>query len=40
MPDANTRFILNYIGTDFETPINSTNDNSEKAINIRAQYDF
>ena len=40
MPDANTRFILNYIDTDFETPINSTNDNSEKAINIRAQYDF
>jgi hypothetical protein len=32
--------MVNYIDTDFDTPINSTNDNGEKAINIRAQYDF
>ena len=40
IPDAHTRFMVNYIDTDFDTPINSTNDNGEKAINIRAQYDF
>jgi len=45
--DPNTRFLLNYIYTDFENPItggltlisNSATRN-EKAVNFRAQFDF
>jgi phosphate-selective porin OprO/OprP len=43
--DPNTRFLLNYINTDFDTAINGgystvPSFNSEKAINFRAQFDF
>jgi len=44
--DPNTRFLLNYINTDFDTPINggygsiARTYKSESAINFRAQFDF
>lgn len=42
LPTANSRFLLNYTDTDFETPvtINGVTENGEKAITMRAQYDF
>ena len=42
MPNGNTRFMLNYIKTDFETPVtvNSIKVNEERAITARAQFDF
>jgi phosphate-selective porin OprO/OprP len=43
--DPNTRFLLNYINTDFDTRVNGgystvASFDSEKAINFRAQFDF
>ena len=38
--DPNTRIMLTYVSTDFETAINSTGDDKENAINIRTQFDF
>lgn len=42
LPTPNTRFLLNYIQTDFGTPItiNSIKAEDEKAITFRAQFDF
>ena len=40
IPDANTRILVNYINTDFDTAINSTTNKNEKAVNVRMQYDF
>jgi phosphate-selective porin OprO and OprP len=40
IPDANTRILVNYINTDFDTAINSTTNKNEKALNVRMQYDF
>jgi phosphate-selective porin OprO/OprP len=38
----NARILLNYVYTNFETPviINSKSGDSEKALTARAQYDF
>jgi len=44
--DPNTRFLLNYVQTDFDTAINGgytslgSTFNKEKAVNFRAQFDF
>ena len=41
--DPNTRFLLNYIKSDFDTPLGSVAGRTfdgEKAINFRAQFDF
>ncbi len=42
--NPNTRFLLNYIHTNFDTPIRVTNTtgltSEENAINFRAQFDF
>ena len=38
--DPNTRIMLTFVSTDFETAINSTSDDKENAINIRTQFDF
>ena len=40
--NPNVRFILNYVKTDFETPVasNGVNASSEKAITLRSQIDF
>lgn len=42
LPTANSRFLLNYVDTDFETPVtvNGVTEDSEKAITMRAQFDF
>jgi phosphate-selective porin OprO and OprP len=42
LPTPNTRFLLNYIQTDFDTPItiNNIKVDDEKAITFRAQFDF
>lgn len=42
LPNPNTRFLLNYIDTDFETPvtINGVTEDREKALLMRAQFDF
>jgi len=42
LPTANSRFLLNYVDTDFDTPvtINGVTENGEKAITMRAQFDF
>lgn len=42
LPTPNTRFLLNYVQTDFGTPItvNSVKTNEEKAVTFRAQFDF
>ncbi len=42
LPTPNTRFLLNYIQTDFDTPItvNSIRVDDEKAVTFRAQFDF
>lgn len=40
--NPNTRFILNYVQTDFDAPVrvNSVTSKSEKAATLRAQFDF
>lgn len=42
LPNANTRFLVNYIDTDFDTDVtvNGVTESSEKAITMRAQFDF
>jgi len=42
LPTANSRFLLNYVNTDFDRPvtINGVTENGEKAITMRAQFDF
>ena len=43
IPNPNTRFLLNYIRTRFDTPVNvagSTPTDHEKAVTLRAQFDF
>ena len=42
IPTPNTRFLLNYVKTDFDTPVtsNSKKADDEKAITFRAQFDF
>jgi len=42
LPNANTRFLLNYVSTDFDTPvtINGVTEDKEKALLMRAQFDF
>lgn len=40
--NPNTRFLLNYVQTDFDTPVmvNGVSSKSEKAATLRAQFDF
>ncbi len=41
--NPNTRFLLNYVRTKFDTPVNvtgSTPADQEKAVTLRAQFDF
>ncbi len=38
IPTANTRFLLNYVNTDFDTPISGKDE--EKALTLRTQFDF
>lgn len=38
IPTPNTRFLLNYVRTDFDTPVRGEDD--EKAITFRTQFDF
>lgn len=38
IPTPNTRFLLNYVRTDFDTPVSGEDD--EKAITLRTQFDF
>ena len=43
IPNPNTRILLNYIRTKFDTPVNvtgSTPIDQEKAVTLRAQFDF
>lgn len=42
LPTANSRFLLNYVDTDFDTPVtvNGVTESGEKAITMRAQFDF
>jgi phosphate-selective porin OprO/OprP len=43
IPNPNTRILLNYIRTKFDTPVNvtgSTPTSQEKALTLRAQFDF
>lgn len=42
IPNPNTRFLLNYVKTDFDTPVtvNSVAVTNERAITMRAQFDF
>jgi phosphate-selective porin OprO/OprP len=42
LPTANSRFLLNYVDTSFDTPvtISGVTENGEKAITMRAQFDF
>lgn len=42
LPNANTRFLINYIDTDFDTDVtvNGVTESGEKAITMRAQFDF
>ena len=42
LPNAYTRFMLNYIRTDFETPViaNSITTSNETAVTLRGQFDF
>ena len=43
IPDPNSRIMISYINTDFDTAIstgNNSNIDDEKAVNIRFQYDF
>lgn len=38
IPTPNTRFMLNYVRTDFDAPVNG--EDEEKAITLRTQFDF
>lgn len=42
IPNPNTRFLLNYVSTDFEddVTINNVTEDGEKALMMRAQFDF
>ncbi|HKQ24403.1 MAG TPA: porin [Burkholderiales bacterium] len=42
MPNAYTRFLVNYVQTNFDTPVtaNGQTTDDEKAITLRAQFDF
>ncbi len=42
MPNAYTRFLVNYVKTSFDTPVtaNGVTTDEEKAITLRAQFDF
>lgn len=42
LPTPNSRFLLNYVDTDFDTPVtvNGVTEDGEKAITLRAQFDF
>ena len=42
LPTANSRFLLNYVDTDFKTPVtvSGVTENGEKAVTFRAQFDF
>ena len=42
LPTPNTRFLLNYIQTKFDTPVTSggVKADDEKAVTFRAQFDF
>jgi phosphate-selective porin OprO/OprP len=43
IPNPNTRVLLNYIRTKFDTPVNVTGSiptDQEKAVTLRAQFDF
>lgn len=42
LPTANSRFLLNYVDTDFDTPVtvNGVTESGEKAVTFRAQFDF
>ena len=42
LPNAYTRFLVNYINTSFDTPVtvNGETTDDEKAVTLRAQFDF
>ncbi|MGH8865321.1 MAG: porin, partial [Burkholderiales bacterium] len=42
LPNAYTRFLVNYVKTNFDTPVtaNGVPTDNEKAITLRAQFDF
>ncbi|MEX0957937.1 MAG: porin [Burkholderiales bacterium] len=42
MPNAYTRFLLNYVNTSFDTPVSANGVvlDGEKALTLRAQIDF
>lgn len=42
LPNAYTRFLVNYVQTNFDTPVtaNGATTDEEKAITLRAQFDF
>jgi len=42
LPNAYTRFLVNYVKTNFDTPVtaNGVTTDNEKAITLRAQFDF
>ena len=42
IPQANARFLVNYVSTDFDTPVIlfTKTMTKEKALMFRAQYDF
>ncbi len=42
LPNAYTRFLVNYVQTNFDTPVtaNGETTDNEKAITLRAQFDF
>jgi len=42
LPTANSRFLVNYVKTDFDTPVTyaGKTEKSDKTIMLRAQYDF
>lgn len=42
LPNAYTRFLVNYIDTSFDTPVTANGETTdhEKAITLRAQFDF
>ena len=43
IPDANARFLMNYVHTDYDTPVLAATGKTiskEKALMFRAQYDF
>jgi phosphate-selective porin OprO/OprP len=43
IPDANARFLINYVSTDYDTPVliaTGKTVSKEKALMFRAQYDF